>query len=72
MQVGITGWAQVNGFWGATSLRERLHHDLEYVERWSIGLDLAIMMMTVSSVIRRLGARYELAEFHRDSRPRME
>ena len=72
VQVGITGWAQVNGFWGATSLRQRLKHDLEYVNRWSFAFDLAIIVLTLPSVFRRLGARYELAESHRDSRPRIE
>jgi len=70
VQVGITGWAQVNGFWGVTSLRERLDHDLEYVRRWSLCFDVVILLMTVRSVLGRLSARYELAEFHRDSRPR--
>lgn len=44
---GITGWAQVNGYRGDTSIVERIHHDLWYIENWSFGLDLKIIMMTV-------------------------
>ena len=69
---GITGWAQVNGFWGATSLRERLAHDLEYVRRWSLGFDMVILWMTVGSIFRRLAGRREPAESQGDSRPRMD
>jgi len=43
---GITGWAQVNGWWEETESRERIEWDLEYVERWSVWLDLRIMIMT--------------------------
>lgn len=43
---GITGWAQVNGFRGDTDLRERVNCDLYYLENWSIGLDIRIMIMT--------------------------
>jgi lipopolysaccharide/colanic/teichoic acid biosynthesis glycosyltransferase len=67
---GVTGWAQVNGLWGATSLRNRLEHDLEYVRRWSLGFDAKILLMTVGSVARRMAARREPAEQERDSRPR--
>ena len=34
---GITGWAQVNGFRGDTSIRSRIEHDLYYIENWSLG-----------------------------------
>ncbi len=70
--VGVTGWAQVNGFWGATSLRERLAHDLEYVDGWSPGFDVWILLLTVKSVLTRISSRYELAEGQTDSRPKME
>ncbi len=43
---GMTGWAQVNGWRGNTSLEERIRYDIWYVENWSVGLDFRIMMMT--------------------------
>ena len=43
---GITGWAQVNGLRGNTSLEERIKCDLYYIENWSLLLDLKILMMT--------------------------
>ena len=43
---GITGWAQVNGLRGDTSIEERVRYDLWYIENWSIGLDLKIMLKT--------------------------
>ncbi len=47
---GMTGWAQVHGWRGRTSLRKRVQYDLDYIERWSIGLDLRIMFMTIQHV----------------------
>ena len=44
---GLTGWAQVNGFRGDTSIEERIRHDIWYIENWSVGLDLKILLMTV-------------------------
>ena len=43
---GITGWAQVNGLRGNTSLEDRIKYDLYYIENWSLLLDLKIMLMT--------------------------
>lgn len=43
---GITGWAQVNGFRGDTSIRGRIEHDLYYIENWSLGLDIKILFLT--------------------------
>lgn len=47
---GITGWAQVNGWRGETDtiekLEQRLHHDLYYIDNWSLGLDLQILTKT--------------------------
>ncbi len=43
---GITGWAQVNGYRGDTSIRKRIEHDLYYIENWSIGLDVKIVFLT--------------------------
>lgn len=44
---GITGWAQVNGFRGDTSIKRRIEHDLFYIENWSFLLDIKILIMTV-------------------------
>ena len=44
---GLTGWAQVNGYRGDTSIRKRIECDLYYIENWSIGLDFKIMFLTV-------------------------
>jgi len=43
---GITGWAQVNGLRGNTSIEERTKYDLFYIENWSIFMDLKILFMT--------------------------
>ena len=43
---GITGWAQVNGLRGDTSIEDRVKHDLWYIENWSLGLDIAILFRT--------------------------
>jgi exopolysaccharide biosynthesis polyprenyl glycosylphosphotransferase len=47
---GMTGWAQVHGWRGRTSLRKRLQYDLDYIHRWSVGLDLRILLMTIQHV----------------------
>ncbi len=47
VKAGITGWAQVNGWRGNTSLEKRIEFDLYYIENWSVSLDLKIMWMTV-------------------------
>ncbi len=44
---GITGWAQVNGWRGNTSLEKRIEYDLYYIQNWSLKLDIKIMVMTV-------------------------
>jgi exopolysaccharide biosynthesis polyprenyl glycosylphosphotransferase len=46
---GITGWAQVNGWRGNTSLEERLKYDVYYIENWSLWLDLKILFLTFFS-----------------------
>jgi putative colanic acid biosynthesis UDP-glucose lipid carrier transferase len=52
---GITGWAQVNGLRGETEtvdkMRARVEHDLEYLRRWSLALDLRIIARTVALVL---------------------
>lgn len=44
---GMTGWAQVNGYRGDTSIRKRIEHDLYYIENWTVGLDIKILFLTV-------------------------
>ncbi len=44
---GSTGWAQVNGYRGDTSILRRIEYDLFYIENWSLGLDFKIMFLTV-------------------------
>lgn len=48
---GMTGWAQVHGFRGRTSLRKRLQYDLDYIERWTIGMDVKVLLMTIEHVL---------------------
>jgi len=47
VKAGITGWAQVNGWRGNTSLEKRIEFDLYYIENWSLSLDFKIMWLTV-------------------------
>jgi len=47
MKAGMTGWAQVNGWRGNTSLEKRIEYDLYYIENWSLRLDLKIMWLTL-------------------------
>ncbi len=44
---GMTGWAQVNGYRGNTSIRKRIEHDIYYIENWTMGFDLKILFLTV-------------------------
>jgi exopolysaccharide biosynthesis polyprenyl glycosylphosphotransferase len=46
-EVGITGWAQINGLRGDTSISERLQYDLYYIHNWSLGMDLQIIFRTL-------------------------
>jgi lipopolysaccharide/colanic/teichoic acid biosynthesis glycosyltransferase len=47
VKAGITGWAQVNGWRGNTSLRKRLQFDLYYITHWTPLLDIRILFLTV-------------------------
>ena len=57
VKAGITGWAQVNGWRGNTSLEKRIEFDLYYIENWSVTLDLKIMWLTIVRGLFR-GAAY--------------
>jgi Undecaprenyl-phosphate glucose phosphotransferase len=47
VKAGITGWAQINGWRGNTSIERRIECDLYYIERWSLGFDLKILLQTL-------------------------
>jgi lipopolysaccharide/colanic/teichoic acid biosynthesis glycosyltransferase len=53
---GITGWAQVHGWRGDTSIDKRIEYDLYYIENWSLLLDLKIVFMTVVNGFRNRNA----------------
>ena len=44
---GLTGWAQINGYRGDTSIKRRIEHDIYYIENWTPGFDIKIMLLTV-------------------------
>lgn len=44
---GLTGWAQVNGYRGDTSIVKRIEHDLYYIENWTLGFDFKILFLTI-------------------------
>jgi len=52
VQSGLTGWAQVHGLRGNTSIEDRTLYDLHYMENWSLGLDIRILLMTIHHVLR--------------------
>ena len=54
VKAGITGWAQVNGWRGNTSLEKRIEFDLYYIENWSLRLDFKIMWLTLLRGLHRL------------------
>ncbi|HKS21211.1 MAG TPA: undecaprenyl-phosphate glucose phosphotransferase [Thermoanaerobaculia bacterium] len=56
VRAGMTGWAQVHGWRGNTSIRVRIEHDLYYIENWSLLLDLKICFMTVLHGLRHENA----------------
>jgi exopolysaccharide biosynthesis polyprenyl glycosylphosphotransferase len=49
---GITGWAQVHGWRGNTSIKKRIQYDLYYIQNWSLGLDFKILWMTLRHALR--------------------
>ena len=56
VRAGMTGWAQVHGWRGNTSVRMRIEHDLYYIENWSLLLDVKIVFMTVLHGLRHENA----------------
>jgi exopolysaccharide biosynthesis polyprenyl glycosylphosphotransferase len=52
VKAGITGWAQVHGWRGNTSIKKRIQYDLYYIENWSLTLDLKILWMTLRHGLR--------------------
>ena len=57
---GISGWAQVNGLKGDTSIKERVQYDIYYIENWTIWFDLKVLILTVGLIIKELfGGKYE-------------
>jgi Undecaprenyl-phosphate glucose phosphotransferase len=51
MKAGMTGWAQINGWRGNTSIQKRIEHDLYYIENWTIALDIKILVKTIFTVL---------------------
>jgi Undecaprenyl-phosphate glucose phosphotransferase len=56
VKAGMTGWAQVNGLRGDTPLERRIEFDLYYIEHWSLGFDLRIILLTFVRVFRDASA----------------
>jgi len=56
LKAGMTGWAQVNGFRGDTSLKKRLQYDLYYIKNWSFWLDLRVLLLTPLRIIKSRNA----------------
>lgn len=52
MKAGITGWAQVHGLRGQTSIADRAEFDNHYIQNWSLSLDFKILLLTVLAVLR--------------------
>jgi exopolysaccharide biosynthesis polyprenyl glycosylphosphotransferase len=56
VRAGMTGWAQVHGWRGNTSIRMRIEHDLYYIENWSLALDVKILFLTVAHGLKHENA----------------
>lgn len=51
VKTGMTGWAQVNGLRGDTSIEERIKYDLYYIENWSVAFDIKILLRTIKAAL---------------------
>jgi exopolysaccharide biosynthesis polyprenyl glycosylphosphotransferase len=51
VKTGMTGWAQVNGLRGDTSINERIKYDLYYIENWSLTFDIKILLRTLRAAL---------------------
>lgn len=56
VKVGLTGWAQVNGLKGDTSIKERVRYDIYYIENWSLWFDIKIIIKTMGLIIHEVFA----------------
>jgi len=56
LKAGMTGWAQIHGFRGDTSLRKRLQYDLYYIRNWSFWLDVWVLLRTPRHILRSKNA----------------
>jgi Undecaprenyl-phosphate glucose phosphotransferase len=56
VKAGITGWAQVHGWRGNTSIKKRIQYDLYYIQNWSLALDFMILWMTLRHALRHHNA----------------
>jgi lipopolysaccharide/colanic/teichoic acid biosynthesis glycosyltransferase len=52
LPVGVTGWAQVHGLRGDTSIEERARFDNHYIEHWTLWRDFVVLVRTVAEVVR--------------------
>lgn len=63
---GMTGWAQVSGLRGETSIADRVEWDNHYIQNWSLWLDLRIIALTLAEVVRSRGSNYAEVVGHPD------
>jgi Undecaprenyl-phosphate glucose phosphotransferase len=56
MKAGVTGWAQVNGLRGDTSIKERVKYDIFYIENWSLWFDIRICFLTLKIIVKDASA----------------
>ena len=68
LQVGITGWAQVNGWRGDTSIAHRVEYDLYYLNHWSLGFDLRVLARTLGGFARNVWCFARTESKTRDAR----
>jgi lipopolysaccharide/colanic/teichoic acid biosynthesis glycosyltransferase len=69
LRSGITGWAQVNGWRGDSSIHKRVEHDLYYLRHWSPGFDAHILWLTLRQLVRQLCTSGGSREVTPDARP---